>query len=163
MKAAVPDTTGWTAAGRGPAFAETLPPENAPDAHATASGQDMSATIDGVAWKAQRFNAATVDGSTAITGIGPDGTAVMLNLGTVKRKGKISLRPAESGPYATYISRDAVSFTTLTVAHGGGSGTVEVTELDDSHIAGTYSFTAAAQSGDQAKAMITRGSFDVRF
>lgn len=163
FKKAVLDTTGWTAAEREPTVSEPLSPEKLPDDQKSANGQNMTASIDGMAWQATQFTAEKVGGSVAITGLGQDGTAITLNLGAITKPGKVRIISSDAGRYTTYISREAVSFTTLTANGGGGSGTVNVTAIDNEHIVGTYSFTATAQAAEKKEVKIANGSFDVRF
>lgn len=125
---------------------------------------DITAKIDGasftsVATAAQRN---TTNGGTIVAVSGADSHGVGLGFGFVD---------AGVGTYAI----GGLTPTNATVLDGtgkvwtagatGGSGTLTVTALDATHIAGTfaYSAVASAQSGATGTKAVTQGVFDVKF
>lgn len=117
----------------------------------------MTAMIDGVAWSATIITPGITGGISAIGG--SDGGRTL------------AWAWVESGT-GTYQIGGAVGFNAnLTVAGGtwvanntGGSGTLVVTTRTASRVAGTFSFTMTAGSGNASGTKtVTQGTFDITF
>jgi hypothetical protein len=125
----------------------------------------MRATIDGSSWSSSStlVNLGvnhSQPGLYIMTGGGTTGYSIVLDLYNISGPGTYPLGVGISvaGGIATLSQVNAGWSTALT----GVSGTVTITDLSDTHIAGTFSFTATPLSGGATGAKsVTAGSFDL--
>ncbi|KXK55337.1 MAG: hypothetical protein IPM61_05005 [Chlorobi bacterium] len=176
---ATPDTTANTGTATQPNNAATPPQTPAqplaqpatPDTANTATpahdttatpplpnSQTFAAMVDGKQWSGTQVIASRVDSAIAVTAIGPDGTSLILNLGTRTSAGQLQFGTADSGQFATWINPQGASFSTKPA----GSGTVRITQLGGKRVAGVFSFKATEQGGN-GTVRIEKGTFDVMF
>ena len=122
----------------------------------------MTCKVDGADWTAGLAVVATKNG-TLVTVTGNDSNAKQLQLilynlagtGTVDLGGTPTNQNA--GRWTAGIGQND----TYTTQLGVGSGTVEVTELTDTSIKGTFQFTAKNPAGTEVA--VTDGSFTATF
>ena len=119
----------------------------------------MSASIDGSAWSAAQAQA--VRGGGAVTLAGTD--IALLSLGLAFQDtgtGTYTLGPGQGVTASVSDPQNIWSANDLQ-----GSGTITVTTLDATRVAGTFSFIAPASpnSGPPASRTVTSGAFDVPF
>jgi hypothetical protein len=120
----------------------------------------LTAQVDGAAWRASRGVAATR--AAGFIGVG----------GTASDASSISFAFPDTGPGTFAVASSngtngsyVKSGQGWTAAFGnGGSGTITVTTLTTSRVAGTFSFVAPGISGGAAgNKTVTNGSFDISF
>lgn len=155
-----------------------------PGASAGLANGTMTATVNGVAWRASLSVQATVQRSPAgqisvfqISGVDTVGVPVTrarqiiltggmttpLAVGTYRLAGPAAGSP---GTVSGQFNQATAIWNTLPGAGAAaGSGTLTVTTLTDTRIAGTFDFTANAASSNPADARqpttVTQGRFDV--
>lgn len=118
----------------------------------------LSATVDGSSWSAA--NVAAVR-SSGFVGIGAGASDLStISFAFPDHTGTFTVA-GQDGTNASYITGGK----TWTATFGtGGSGTITVTALDASHVAGTFSFTAPGLSGGATGTKtVTNGTFDIDF
>jgi hypothetical protein len=126
----------------------------------------FTATIDGTAWRAAGTQGAiqvTRAGQfIVIAGSSTDLVAVSFTLPLVSQPGTHSLVPP--GPYHGQVMTHPGGRTWLS-SLAGGSGSVTVTTITESRIAGTFQFHAIAVQGTPASGtrQVTNGRFDLSF
>ncbi len=145
----------------------------APAGDPTATDGTLHATINGSAWNAT----GDVGADYYPNGFVGDGNPV-IGIGAADKSGlwgigiEIHLRQPPEGTYTVAEGTglfDIVSLGSLfwfaDDAAEGGSGTVTVTTFTDSHIVGTFSFTAIAEpaTGASGSVTVTSGAFDIRY
>lgn len=120
----------------------------------------MTAQVDGTAWRASQGVAATrAAGFVGVGGSASDASTISF---AFPDTGPGSFTVASpNGTNATYVK----SGQGWTAAFGGGgSGTITVTTLTASRVAGTFSFTApGVVGGASGNKTVTNGSFDISF
>jgi hypothetical protein len=118
----------------------------------------MSATVDGSGWTARSVAATKTAGFVGVGGGASDGSTIAFafpdHTGTFTVAG-------QDGTNASYT---AGGKSWNAVFGSGGSGTITVTALDASHVAGTFSFTAPGLSGGATGTKtVTNGTFNIEF
>lgn len=134
-----------------------------PDPNPTDEGE-MVASVDGVPWAARASSVVAeviedVPGGYEIRGT--QGTSqILVSLYNIDAPGTypLGVNPTVFGGYASYATSGRLWHST----YSGASGTVTVTALTSSRIAGTFAFTATPFPGTQATGTlaITAGEFD---
>jgi hypothetical protein len=129
-------------------------------------GGPFSAKIDGVAWASPALYSAAAMGNNAVFSIiGTDGavgnaTGVSLVLYYIDQPGSYPLGVGGSVRGGTAIITSGSSSWATPLS--GNAGTVDVTSVSSTRIAGTFSFNATPQSGAaQGTRAVTQGVFDV--
>ncbi len=118
----------------------------------------MSATIDGVDWKAVKITLAVwTSGQLHIKGEAADGSLIQLSLLDVDQAGTYHVGGISSVNSALFEDADEKGWMTTVLTP---EGTVEVTNLTSSGTKGTFSFTG---SDAVTEKNITNGKFDVKF
>lgn len=128
----------------------------------TTGDGNVSATVNGVAWRSVKSgDHVTRTGQFyGISAVNPP-YALILGIGNVTGPGTFSLNLATGNGSSAIISNSAGGWGT---AFSGGTGTITVTALSATRIAGTFSFDAVPGSGTAAGTMQVRnGTFDVAF
>lgn len=132
-----------------------------PDPTPDPSNSSMSARIDGQPWTANvGIQAVRASGAIGLAGGNGD---VIISLGFVGSGPGTFTIGGPSGANGTVSeSNGTVAWTT---SAGGGSGSIVVTTLDDTRVAGTFSFVAPASAATSATGTrtVTEGTFNVRF
>lgn len=122
---------------------------------------DFTATIDGDDWSANVGAVATRNNNIIGLGAG-DSDGLSMGIGFVDAG--VGTYPI-NGTSATnaLLTEDGKTWVANSVT--GGSGTLTITAIDGSHVAGTFSFTAvpSAGSGATGERAVTNGEFDVEF
>jgi hypothetical protein len=121
-------------------------------------GAGMSARVDGQSWTAT-FAHGVRDQASVVVGAAGQGAGTQINFALVsKGTGTYPLGPAGDAAYLTQGGNGWVT------GASGGSGSVTLTTLTDTRIAGTFEFTAVPVTGGASGTRtITQGSFDVEF
>jgi len=126
----------------------------------------MSATINGTAWSAQsnliQFPAPQKQGHYPLYGARTAGNTlngVTFNLVGITGPGTYRLGTAGgvSGGFASVNEGSAIWQTPLS----GAAGTISISTLTDSRIAGTFQFTAEGVVGSSGTREVTNGQFDI--
>jgi hypothetical protein len=132
-----------------------------PDPDPNPTNGSMSARIDGVQWTAN-VGIHAVRASGAIGLAGSDGQMIVA-LGFVGDAPGVHQIGGASGANGS-ITTGAGTQMWNAVANICG-GTITVTTLNDTRVAGTFSFTAPAVPTSQAtgERVVTQGAFDIRF
>jgi hypothetical protein len=135
---------------------ETEPENNNP------AGNTLTCTVNGTAWNASLAVVATNTGGV-LTVTGSDSNAGQCQV--------IIFNPSGAGTYplgGNLTNQSNGRWTqgtgqedTYTTMLGQGQGTVEITELSDTKVKGTFSFTAKNSAGTEVT--ITEGSFSSTF
>jgi hypothetical protein len=123
---------------------------------------NVTATVNGVSWRSARAgDRVTRNGQFyGISAVNPP-YALVLGIGNVTGPGTFSLNLATGNGSSAIISNATGGWGT---AFSGGTGTVTVTVLTASRIAGTFSFDAVPGSGSATGTMQVRnGTFDLTF
>ncbi len=138
-----------------------------PGGNGGGGGTGMSAKIDGVSWQAVPISLAAIPGQAGLftlVGTMPDGNSsknITLTLHSVSATGSFPLGTSFDvrGGRGSYGEMNAI-WATETDAR---SGTVTVTALTSTRIAGTFEFTAAPGRGNASTVnrTITEGRFDL--
>ncbi|MDH3205529.1 MAG: DUF6252 family protein [Gemmatimonadota bacterium] len=118
----------------------------------------MSAMVDGVQWTATVAFATNTGGIVGVGGSGATGEGIGFAFqGSTTGTYSIGTGNVHSANY-TFGSNSWVAGNTV------GSGSIVVTTLDATRVAGTFSFEAvSATGGTPATRSITQGAFDVTF
>jgi hypothetical protein len=122
-----------------------------------------SASVNGSAWCSLSVGANYYANQqqVVITGtglIGANAWALTLSVSGITAAGTYNLSTTAPLRFAVAGSSTGVGYTT-TVA--GSSGTITFTTFTTTHVVGTYSFTAVANTGGTGTVQVTNGSFDV--
>lgn len=124
-------------------------------------GANFQATVGGTAWQAQSAAAGGgANGTFSITGVNASGAGIGLVLYNLSAPGTYPLGVGGTvfGGTATLTEGAASWWTALT----GAAGTVTITQVSSTRIAGTFSFTAVPLSGGATGTRaVTAGSFDL--
>ncbi len=119
----------------------------------------MSASIEGTTWVASAVQVA-IDAEAGTLNVvgGGEGTNTNMSISvTATAPGTYSLGPGGPGAATVGLSTGQ----TWTSNGVGGSGSVIITTLSNTHVAGTFSFTGTALSGGAVGIVhITNGKFD---
>lgn len=123
-----------------------------------ANNGSMSATVDGSGWSASNVAATRTAGFVGVGAGASDASTISFafpdHTGTFTVGG-------QDGTNASYISGGK---SWSAVFGSGGSGTITVTTLSATRVAGTFSFVAPASAGGATGSKtITNGSFDIEF
>lgn len=133
----------------------------APGGNTTVAGDgNVTMSINGVAWRSSK-GGDHVTKSGQFYGISAVNVpyALVLGIGNVTGPGTFSLNLATGNGSSAIISNSVGGWGT---AFSGGSGTVTITTLTATRIAGTFSFDAVPGSGSAAGTMQVRnGVFDL--
>jgi len=120
----------------------------------------MSASIEGTTWVASAVQVA-IDGEAGTLSVvgGGEGTNTNISISlTATVPGTYSLGPGGPGAATVGLSTGQ----TWTSSGVGASGSLIVTTLSNTHVAGTFSFTGTALSGGAVGVVhVTNGKFDV--
>ncbi|TVP75483.1 MAG: hypothetical protein EA352_08195 [Gemmatimonadales bacterium] len=117
----------------------------------------MSASVDGSSWSATgQLQGLRMQGFISLAAPGPGGSVISFAFPDAPAPVTHTLGTAV-GLNATY----AVGTSQWTAGAAGGSATVTVTALDDTRVAGTFSFTLNAfEDATPATRTITNGQFE---
>jgi hypothetical protein len=127
---------------------------------------NMSATINGVAWRSAKSGdrANRTNNFIAVVGLSVSNPiyTISLGIGTISGPGTVNLDLTAGGNGSeAIISNTNGGWGT---AFTGGKGTITVTTLTATRIVGTFSFDAPAGSGNATGVLQVRnGQFDVNF
>jgi len=135
----------------------------------------FTASINGQAWTADELTlqvtlAGSVDfpGSLTISGTqvqsGSNYRSVILALGFIPGTGTFPLgvnQGTTPGGSGSVVVVAGSSFTNYATPFSGNAGSVTVTSLTGSRMAGTFTFTAPPSLGAGASASVTNGEFDI--
>jgi len=135
----------------------------------------FTAVIDGVAWSSDNISlqvssGGTVPGTQVITGSkltgGQNYIALILTLGYISAPGTYPLgvnQGVVAGGSAILSSQTGSVLGIWNTGFSGSAGTVTITSLTSTRMAGTFQFTAPPQLGSQASGnrVVTNGTFDV--
>jgi hypothetical protein len=120
----------------------------------------LTATIDGVAYTSN--SSVTVvratDNSLIITGTSSNNRAIKIELPPVTQAGTYDAGPG-FGAIVTYN----IGLSPYVTSATGGSGTVTVTSISSTRVAGTFSVTTVGTGGTVGNRVITNGKFNVKF
>lgn len=134
-----------------------------PDGNGNITGDgNVTATVNGVSWRSSRAgDHVTRNGQFYGIGAVNPPYALVLGIGNVAGPGTFSLDLATGNGSSAIISNSTGGWGT---AFSGGSGTVTVTVLTATRIAGTFSFNAVPGSGSATGTIQVRnGTFDLTF
>jgi hypothetical protein len=124
----------------------------------------MSADINGVRWTADCFGVVLTSATIAISAVDLNGTAQILGLGTTRAigTGTVGLPSATTGHLGFVKAGDIRSWGAQL---NTGSGTVQITALTNSSVAGTFNFVMEPFSGSGATGTktVTNGTFNLTF
>jgi len=119
----------------------------------------MSLKVDGTSWTASLAVVATNSGGlVTVTGSDSNAHQAQVTIYNVSGTGTYQLGGSMTNPNMGRWTAGVNPEQTYTTSLGLGSGTVEITELTDTNVAGTFSFTAKNSNGDEVS--ITEGSFN---
>ncbi len=138
------------------------------------SGNSMVATVGGIGFDPPSFGVVgtyvaaqqvlNVTGTHTKDGVT---TQVTINLLNVDGPGTYPINPNFAGQFGQITKTTGLGGTlsTWTTVLAPGTGTVEITALDNDGAAGTFTFTGQAAPGTAATGQLTAtsGSFDVEF
>jgi hypothetical protein len=127
---------------------------------------NMSATINGVAWRSTKSGdrASRTNNFIAVVGLSVSNPlyTISLGIGTLSGPGTVNLDLTAGGNGSSAIVSNANGG--WGTAFSGGKGTITVTSLSATRIVGTFSFDAPAGSGNATGVLQVRnGKFDVTF
>jgi len=126
----------------------------------------MTATVDGASWTANFLTRATYSGTLSITGESFNGNNAQTRVVTMA-----VINVTVDSTYTLYSPGDGHGGNAIMTLGGtnqwytsspGGSGTVTVTALDGTHVAGTFTFVGVG-SGSLGNSTVTNGHFDIPF
>ena len=128
----------------------------------TPSTSRFRATIDGAAWSSLSSTAAAGPGGNfTLIGsqVGASVTSLTLSLYSIGAPGTYPLGVSGNvvGGIGTLVTAPSTWLTPLS----GAAGTVTITAISPTRIAGTFSFNAAPQTGSGAGRVISAGEFDL--
>jgi len=86
-------------------------------------------------------------------------TTISLAVGNVTAPGTYTVG-ATTGPVVIFIVSKTPSSGWDTISPGG-TGTITITSISATHVAGTFSFNAVPQSGTTGAMVVTQGSFNM--
>jgi len=127
----------------------------------------MTASIGGTSWTANFLTHASFSGGTlSITGESYNGNStqtrtITMAFANVSQAGTFTLSTPGDGHGGNAIMTLGGSNDWFT-ASTGGTGSVVVTALDGTHVAGTFEFVAIG-AGSIGNATVTNGSFNIPF
>lgn len=126
------------------------------------SGGSLSARIDGADWNASlAVQAVNSNGVLSVTG--SDASSKQLQITVINPTGAGeyqlggNMTNQNSGRWTAGVNTNQTYTTTV----GLGSGTVNISELTDTNVKGTFSFTAA--NSDEEQVSVTDGTFSAAF
>jgi len=126
----------------------------------------MRATVAGVAFEppaatvgaSYASNVLTLQGSTTSNPV----TAVSINVLNVTGPGTYQLNPNFAGTFGQVAITAGAAAQVWTTALSPGNGSITVTTLSSTRVAGTFTFTAQfASGGATGQKTVTSGSFDI--
>jgi hypothetical protein len=118
----------------------------------------MSATIDGVDWKAVKITLALwAGGQLHVKGEAADGSLIQISMLDVPQTGIYPVGAASSANIAAYVNSNGEGWQTSVLTP---EGTVDVNALSSAGTKGTFSFIG---SDAVIEKKITNGKFDVKF
>ena len=122
----------------------------------------MTANINGAAWRSTKAGDKGSHSGTIYAVVGLNGSyTIALGIAGLTAPGTVDLSLASGNGSNAIVSNTVGAWST---AFNGGSGTITVTTLTANRIAGTFSFDAAAGSGNATGTLQVRnGNFDVTF
>jgi hypothetical protein len=134
----------------------------------------MTATIDGQSWSsnsaailALQVSAVSGDyilGGTELAANGLPGTSLSIAINDVAGPGTYPLGVDGVSVAGGFITVTAANGASWLTAFSGAAGTITITALNSTHIAGTFTFTASQTSnGATGSRVVTNGVFDVPF
>jgi hypothetical protein len=124
---------------------------------ATNTPAPMSAKINGAAWAAAGQPAFTYSSNTLSVAAFDLSYTITFSISGITAPGTY---PIGTQPVVLFIVSKAPSSGWDTFG-AGATGTVTVTTLSASHVAGTFSFSAIPQSGTTGAMVVTQGAFDI--
>ncbi|HLV24956.1 MAG TPA: DUF6252 family protein [Gemmatimonadales bacterium] len=126
----------------------------------------MTATVNGTAWNATLVNAISSNGFVSLYGRAQDNSEMAFAVETAA-PGTFTI------PVSTGLNFNYIEFATghqwqalaMGALGGLGNGTLTITTLTTSRVAGTFSYQAPAidRTGATGSATITSGKFDIEF
>jgi hypothetical protein len=123
---------------------------------------NFTATINGTNWSAIGKVAVTRGGSVISIAAGSLSYVLGLGIGAASLPGVYPL--SYQNPTGSIAIVTNVSGASWSTATSGGTGTVTITALTATHVAGTFVFDAPAASGTGNGTLhVTNGKFDVTF
>lgn len=124
------------------------------------SGTGFSAIIDGASWKSAFSAAAAINGGIFTLTGSQGATALSLTLYHIGAPGTYPL--GVGGTVAGGIGTVSVSPNSWSTPLSGAAGSITISAVSPTRIAGTFNFTAAPQVGQSgATRTVTSGSFDL--
>ena len=124
---------------------------------------EMTCKVDGTNWSATLAVVATLDESAGIATVtGSDGSSkqCQVTINGFAGTGTYDLGGTLTNPNMGRWTASASLTDTYTTTLGQGSGSVKVTEVTDTSIKGTFSFTAKNSNGEEVS--LTEGEFDAQ-
>lgn len=120
----------------------------------------LTATIDGTAYTSNSSVTAVRagDNSLTITGMSSNNRALKIELPPVTQAGTFDAGPG-FGAVVTYN----IGLSPYVTSANGGTGTVVVTSISSSRVAGTFAVTTVGTGGTVGNRVITNGKFNVKF
>lgn len=135
---------------------ETEPENNTP------TGNSLTCKVDGTAWNASLAVVATNTGGVlTVTGSDSNSGQCQIILFNPTGTGSYTLGGGMTNQSNGRWTEGVGQEDTYTTMLGQGSGSVEITELSDTKVKGTFSFTAKNSAGTDVS--ITEGSFTSTF
>lgn len=123
---------------------------------------NWSALIDGEEWTGLGNAARSAGGIYTITGADASGGAISISLYNIPGPGTYALGMNATGFGGTAIVSEASPISGWATVLNGRAGSVTITTLTDTRIAGTFQYTAAAQNGAATGTrVVTEGEFDM--
>ena len=145
-----------------------------PDDGGNNNASPMSATIDGQSWKASAMTGAAtalqfapVSGGYILTGFdvtgaGLPGTSLVFTINNISGPGTYPLGTDAVSVYGGFAGVVAANGQQWTTPLTGAAGTITVTALTTTRIAGSFNFSAAASGGGATGTRtVTNGTFDL--
>lgn len=134
----------------------------------TGQGGTLSATISGVAFSPPTRTVGanyanqilSIQGSTSSSPV----TALTINVLNVTGPGVYQLNPNFAGTFGQVTITNGANAQLWSTALSPGNGSITVTALTSTRVAGSFNFTAQSVSGGAAgQKSVTSGSFDISF
>lgn len=121
----------------------------------------FTAMIDGAAWSAHgRIGVDRSDESLGLIALS-ETYAISISIGDAAEPGTFQIG---GDPSAVQVSMHLFGAPAGTADYRGGAGSVSITALTETHIAGTFSFVAMpAPAGAAGALRITSGAFDLTY
>ncbi len=133
----------FTACNSGGESADGTSTETTETSEQNASGGSMTANVDGQGWTTKTVQADYKDGSLMITGMGTDGSKLILEIG---EKPIIGIFPINRKKLQAATYEQGAGGSKFYAPFDGATGVINITAIDDNQVSGTFSFSGSNMS-----------------